>query len=359
MSSLPEIPRPLPQKWNDFRLRFVPFIAFAAASIAVVIIWKGNWSPTSHIGQVIGPSASVTSPRDGKLLEGLVPPYSSVTNGQTLAILQVASSDNLRASIDAIQADMDIMRQRMMLDQHRNYQNYQGLRVELLDQEVNLAQAKANLKYAELEEERMARLLASKVVSPSEYDEAADRRDALRVEVIRRTELVTQLNASLQETEPPSLPQEDPIILETIAKATVAFEQKLAEAEGSIRLRAPLDGIVNRVLRRGGENVVAGEPIFEVSSPQPTEILGFVRQPLSFEPKVGDKMEVRTRGRPVVTGEATITRIGGRLELFTRPLRVRGFDSSQERGLPFILSLPEGLELHPGELVDLYSARKR
>ena len=78
-----------------------------------------------------------------------------------------------------------------------------------------------------------------------------------------------------------------------------------------------------------------------------------LRQPISFEPKAGDVVLVRSRGNRRQVAEARVVKVGARLELFTQPLRVRGFDSSQERGLPVLIDLPDGLTLYPGELVDL------
>lgn len=90
-----------------------------------------------------------------------------------------------------------------------------------------------------------------------------------------------------------------------------------------------------------------------ISGETPENILGFVRQPISVKPKVGDVVVIRSRGNTRQAAEATVVAVGARLELFTQPLRVRGFDSSQERGLPVLIALPEELALYPGELVDI------
>jgi hypothetical protein len=41
------------------------------------------------------------------------------------------------------------------------------------------------------------------------------------------------------------------------------------------------------------------------------------------------------------------------MALVTAPMRLRGYSTAMERGLPVLMSLPPGLEVHPGELVDL------
>jgi hypothetical protein len=72
---------------------------------------------------------------------------------------------------------------------------------------------------------------------------------------------------------------------------------------------------------------------------------------------VGDTVEIRTRGSEAQKAIAQIVKVGPRLELFTQPLRVRGFASAQERGLPILIDLPENLRVHPGEIVDLFIKR--
>ena len=51
--------------------------------------------------------------------------------------------------------------------------------------------------------------------------------------------------------------------------------------------------------------------------------------------------------------DARIQQVGVQMELVTAPMRIRGFGTAMERGLPVLLNLPAGLEVHPGELVDL------
>jgi hypothetical protein len=68
---------------------------------------------------------------------------------------------------------------------------------------------------------------------------------------------------------------------------------------------------------------------------------------------VGMKAEVRSRGLVRKVGEAQVTDIGPRIELFDAPLRVRGMGAAQERGLPIMISIPPNMSIRPGELVDI------
>jgi hypothetical protein len=64
-------------------------------------------------------------------------------------------------------------------------------------------------------------------------------------------------------------------------------------------------------------------------------------------------VEVRSRGTNRTVGEARITSIGPRIELFNAPFRINGLGNAQERGLPIVISVPPNMDLRPGELVDL------
>jgi hypothetical protein len=108
----------------------------------------------------------------------------------------------------------------------------------------------------------------------------------------------------------------------------------------------------------GGDFVREGEELFEVRGEQPEWILGYIRQPIAYRPERGDKVRVMSRSRPRRIAEAEVLQVGSNLQPFAQPLRVRGFDASQERGLPVLIAYPKELELSAGELVDLVPVQK-
>jgi HlyD family secretion protein len=354
MSELPVIPRPLAQRCNDFRLRVAPFAVFFVALGCTVWLWNKNWGPMTFVGEVQSLRATVACPAAGYLAEVTVEQFGVVRQGEVVAVVRVASDQNLSASVEAIRSDLGVMRVRMTQDQQRNQQNYQQMRFDWLDQRVDLAVARANLQFAESELGRVERLRDEQINSEAEYELARDRRDALKVEVAERDRLVTEMGQVLERMVPSASAAEDPTILRAITAAIEAQEAQLEQTEGAIQLRAPIDGIVTSIAHRPDEAIMAGEPLVEISGAQPERILGFIRQPIGFEPKKGDRVEVRTRGNSRQVGITQVTAVGARLELFTQPLRIRGFDSSMERGLPVVLDVPLDMRLYPGELVDLY-----
>ena len=362
MSSLPTIPRPLSQRWRELRFHGLPLLIFAVVIAGVAYLWNRSWTLSSFVGEVQSTEAIVSSPEAGLLLlEPKVDDFVPVTNRQVLARVQVNSPEAAAAEIDAMKADLQVMRVRMTQDQQRNDLGYQEARVDLQLQRLELASARIRLQQAESELQRVTRLVEDKVFSKGitqmrnefGYDVAVRDRDLLRQEVEDKTQVVAGLERALEQLRSSDIPGRNPAVNEAIDAAMAAQEKLLKETVGSVTLRAPIDGVVKKVLRRSGENVVAGEPLIELGSDKPERIIGFLRQPITYLPKEGDQVEVRKRGGRPQAGLATVIRVGTQLQLFTQPLRIRGFAAALERGLPVLLTVPDNLDLFPGETVDL------
>ncbi len=350
------IPRPLTHRWRDVRLRYVPVLVYVAGICLIAWLWNAHWMPGTFTGEVQAVVANVASPQDGQLMTLSVRQFERVTKGQVLGSV-AWSPAAITAGLAAIRADLMVLRARMSVDGQRNQLDYQQVKVDQLDQKVDLAIARSRLRFAERELARQDKLRADKIASEYEYEFALDSRDALAAEVKEREQLIADMELALSALKPGTPSDANSHILETIDAAIQAQEERYRHATATT-LSAPIDGVVTKIYRQSGENIANGEPLLAISSEHAESIIGFVRQPISFEPQVGDVVVVRSRrGNKRVAVEATVMGVGARLELFTQPLRVRGFDSSQERGLPVLINLPDELALYPGELVDLVLKR--
>jgi multidrug resistance efflux pump len=367
MSSLPPIPHSAAQRWRQFRFKGVPALSFAAALIIVVILWKTTWTPTTFVGEVQSPEAVVTSVEAGLLVELTVDDLQTVTNRQVLGRVQLKSPDAASAEIAAMAADLQVMRVRMTQDQQRNDLAFQEARVELQLRRLELASAQIRLQQAESELQRVTRLFEAKVYPQGitqirnefGYDVAVRDRDLLRKEVEDKILVVAEQERGLEQLRPQGTPPIRTAINDAIDAAIATQEKLLKETVSAVTLRAPIAGSVKRVYRHVGENVLAGEPLIEIVSSKPERILGFLRQPIVYRPQMDELIEVRKRGSRHEVGMAKVIRVGAQLQLFTQPLRVRGFDASMERGLPVLLTVPENLPLNPGETVDLVPQKPR
>jgi hypothetical protein len=97
--------------------------------------------------------------------------------------------------------------------------------------------------------------------------------------------------------------------------------------------------------------VVRGEAVAIITAASSARIVGYLRQPLGEMPTTNDTVTVRTLDQRRFIGQGQIVRVGAHMEpispaLLSDPTRV-------QLGLPILVSVPEGMPLVPGEVVDL------
>jgi hypothetical protein len=145
-----------------------------------------------------------------------------------------------------------------------------------------------------------------------------------------------------------------------LAAAIKLQEEKLRLTEAQLQpvgLVAPIDGVVTLVLRRPGEMVAAGEPIFQISAAKTERVIGFLRQPLPKLPSPGMTVEVRTRTFERRIARTIVTDVGQQLEpipvTLLGAMRLPLGDAPAELGLRIHVAPPAGFVIRPGEHVDL------
>lgn len=345
------IPRPAAERWRDIRFRHIPVLVYVLSTLAVLYLWNTHWMPGTFVGEVQSNVGKVASSVNGLLVEVSAQPFDRVTNGQVLGkvVIPFAADDGAAAA----QSDLLVNRARMVLDNQRNDQGYQQLKSDLLEQKVNLAMAESKLRFAESELARAEKLIADKIVSQFEYEFALDTRDVLAAEVKQRRELINEMEKTLAAMKSTLGENEQELIVDTINRGLAAQKAEL-QTSGESVLRANFDGVITAIHRNQGENVAAGEPLISISGEQANSIVGYIRQPVTYEPKAGDKVWVRSRrGNQRHAAEAHVVKVGARVDLLMHLANESGFDPLRERGLPVLINLPEKLVLYPGELVEL------
>jgi len=337
--------------WRQFRINIVPTLAFVAVLAITVWLWGKNLANPVVMGQAESVVAEVSSPVAGRLSELNVALFQEVKAGDVLAVVSTTEPLVLSNAVAVLRAEMELIRAEAGLDN--------GDRIRLADfrlswmiQRAELAAAQAQLIYAQAEFERASTLAAEKIDAADTLDKARRDRDQLALEVEQKTLAVEAAEKSWRTLDGVSANDESPALRAALAVA----EQKLLLAESKLQpitLTAPFSGRVSKVEKLAGATVIEGAPIITVASTIPNRIIGYLSQPLRIEPKVGMRAEVRSRGLVRKVGEAQVTDIGPRMELFDAPLRIRGMGAAQERGLPVIISIPPNMSIRPGELVDI------
>jgi multidrug efflux pump subunit AcrA (membrane-fusion protein) len=125
-----------------------------------------------------------------------------------------------------------------------------------------------------------------------------------------------------------------------------------ADPKNPLPLTAPYAGVVTHIRKFPGETVAAGEPILTITAPEPDRIIAYLRQPMTFEPKEGMRVDVLPRARLKGVYEGSILHVSPNLAPIRSSLLPVG-QTRVELGLPIIVSIPKSLKLFPGEIVDL------
>ena len=348
---LPPIPSPPTQLWRQFRIRVLPLVAFLGVLVATLVLWKANQENPMVMGTAQGLEADVTSPGDALLAELRAVRYQEVRQGDLIAVLQTASPDVASNSIAVLKAEMARVRSEAGYDVGDRIR-YGQFRLDWMLERADLAVLQQQLTYAEAEYQRAEQLLEKNIAEPSLYDIALRDLRQARELLDAKTAAVETARLALDNLNPEGVVADTAPV--AAALDVIATKLRLLEAEFEpVRIHAPIDGRVSKIYKLPGTTVAQGEPILTLASPEVDYILGYIREPIRVEPTPGMGVTVQSRGLRRTTGDATVTEVGPRIELFNAPLRTRGMGNAQQRGLPILVSIPPNMQLRPGELVDL------
>jgi multidrug resistance efflux pump len=343
---LPPVPSPVEHHWRQFRVNAIPGLAFLVVLGFTIWLWGKNLANPLVMGQADSIVTDVATPKSGRIAKLNVSLYETVKAGDVVAIVDAADPLVLSNTLAVIRAEMNLIRVNGGWDN--------GDRIRLAEFRLNwmvhradLAAAQAQLIYARGELERASALAAEKIDATDQLDVARRDYDQLTLQIEQLKQAVDAAEQTWREVDPAEANRESPSIQ---AKLAVS-EQKLHLAEAElmpITLTAPISGRVSKLDKLEGATVVAGDPIATIANPTADRIIGYLSQPLRIEPRVGMRAEIRSRGLVRQVGEARVTEIGPRIEMFDAPLRIRGMGASQERGLPIIMSIPSNMNVRPG-----------
>jgi len=362
MDPLPPIPIPLGARWRRWRHRVFQATAFLLLCFGIVLAWRKLMHPSTFFGQVEIIQAAVASPDAGLLTNLWVTPFQEVKAGDLIA--EVITTDPRTAN-----NRLDVLRDRMRLTElemiptlrrEGSAINYAGLIFACDKLKAELATATVNLGQASNQFERVSKLYQSgKLVTDVVYEKSKAEFEALQADVQEKSRIVAATQKTLErlsymadETSPGSAndPLKQALLVEE--EKIRIFEQKMKP----LQLLAPISGIVTIVHHQAGEQIISGQPLVTVTSRQSGRILGYLPPDFPIAPKIGMKVEVRTRSPKRLLATANVTGIGPNLETvtntFVQPVLVRP-TVVQPLGRPISISLPPDLKLVPGEPVDL------
>ena len=350
---LPPIPTPFSQRWREFRIQVLPFVVFIATLVAIVYLWRSIVQPTGMIGFVETNQVFVASLQDGLISEVYVQRFQEVKKDQPLCVVAKTDPELIAATIASAKAELMVTLARSDIDIVRGRMSLQQLVGDLLIQKTTQAAKHADLIYAQTNLVSSEALRNQGVLGELQYQAALAKRDSLRAEIDARDKYITDLEKSLD-----SFKTKDDSIKPTVLEAVQAKQHELELALKPSLIKAPFDGMISIIHHQAGEKVLRGSPLITISSPNSTQIIGYVRQPIQRHPKVGDEVRVTTRTTPRIYAPATILKVGAQLEPLN-PGLLSAETKRMEVGLPVVISLPTGLGLFPGEFVDIAFVKSR
>lgn len=363
MDKLPRIPSPSGTLWREFRVGLFPVLVFVLVLIIAVITWHSYVAPAALVGEVEAVRAAVAVPQTGRVVQLSVHLMERVSKGQVLGLVAISDPRVIEANIALSRSRLALIRSspaaEIRLDNSRV--EYEHLRLDWLQQRLQLTTAKSKLPFYEAQFQRIEQLFGSgqsNVVSALQLDIAKRDLDTLRVQIAEGNKLIQEAEASLESFKPaPASPNAngEP---ESVRAALAVEERNLELLQAQLApqpLISPIDGIVSAILHHEGDGVPAGQPVLTVSAVATERIVAYLRQPMNYEARTNLPVEIRSRSfkRDIAIGQ--ILAVGSQLEtVLPELLPIKPVNGAPaEYGLPILVSVPKGFRVLPGEIVDL------
>jgi multidrug resistance efflux pump len=352
------IKTPIRRRLDFVRLRVVPAVVFLAVGMIVVLLWTDRVQSPTFVGWAEGISAPITAPETGFIRSVYVDRFDEVRAGDALFTIELTDSALVSARIAVLSSQIDLLRSGLdpISDWQRNRINFAGLRTDQMEEQIAISALKLRELQQERTLERFQKLVETGGATMQEAEDARLELDLIRDELKLRlghAERIAELIDQIDRTDArfSESGNDDPV-----AAAVQVLEREMEALEKEfmpITVFAPIDGIVSAVYFASNSYLPRGEIMMIVEDPQVRYLTGFIRQPLTVRPRVGDEVQVmlRTQDRTIITG--VIDRIGGRMQLIDPVLQRPGL--TNESGLPMRIRLPLDGDwpLFPGEIVDV------
>jgi multidrug resistance efflux pump len=304
--------------------------------------------------------------------------FEHVNKWDTLAVLDdellgaelataAAEIERLRAQLNATHNQLTVEADRIetnwVTSARRFSVDAEQLRLNILQTQTVLETDRIMLQDLELDVKISKDLLAKDAVTPYELQKAQTAYDALAKKIQENELLLTQYQQYLAKAEQrrAEFTQNQPVVasldsaLEPVRKAITVQEKRIEEIaarRAALVLKAPFDGIVSQIQARAGETVLAGAPILTIAEAAPTEIIAYANEALAGQIRENMQVELIKNTPPAkIAKSAQIMHIGPTIEPI--PLRLLRNPNIPQWGRPFLVKIPPGFELTPGELVGI------
>jgi len=379
---------------SSLNLHITPVLVWLVAVACVVGLFQQRWRRFEIVGMAQGQVREVAATVTGRLKTVSVELFETVNRGQVLATLadehlnvQIAT---ISAEIERLQAELNANRNLLTAEAANRQTDWSGtyrrfcfdaeqVKLSTLQLKTQIETDRIMLQDLELDVKISKDLLAKDAVTPYDLQKAQAAHDAIATQIRENENLMAQYEQDFQRAEQrrDEFAQRQPVnpsideALNPIRKAIKVQEgliNELSAQRVELVLKAPIDGVVIRIrgranevvlhrpgeglLHKPGETVLAGETILTIAEATPTEIIAYVDEKQAG--LLRENMEVqlvKTNAPAQITKAAQITHVGPAIEPV--PLRLLRNPLIPQWGRPFLVKIPPGFELTPGELVGI------
>lgn len=371
----------------------LPMLVWLLAVAVVGILFYSGTQRFEVVGIAQGEVSQVCAPVDGRLKAVYVKLFENVTKGQVVAALDdelvtaqiatvSATAEHLRSQLVPMQQQIlsDIARSELdrVEEQRRFAVDVERARLEILGLKAQIAADRIMLEDYAAEVKITEDLVQKNTVAPYELQKAQVLYNALAKKVEESEKHLAGAEEQLIEAQrrrdtfaaqTPQQPAID-VALDAIRKEAAVQEKLIEELDIQRReliMTAPIDGIVVQIptrtndagLRRPGEGIMrktgefvrAGEPILVIAQVRPKEIIAYAMTGQIDQVKAGQRVELVKKTVPAKMAQSQITYVSPIVEQL--PPRLWINSNMPQWGLPFLISVPEGMELTSGELVSI------
>jgi multidrug resistance efflux pump len=373
------------------RLHFFPVLVWLCALICVIFLFSRRSQRFEVIGITQGQVSQLATNSPGRVVSVNVRQFDSVTEGQTLAVVNtVLDNEQLRSELQAqlatvlaeiqhltsqlvptqnsLLADEYDRENTRISDSRRFSVDVENARLEILRLKALIETDRISLEDLALEVQISQELVEQQVVTPYDLQKSQAQYDTMLKKIEENENLLAQAESALEEAQkrkeeylqfqPHNPSVED--ALEVIRAAIRVEERRMDEVlkqiesldlREAVELKAPFDGIVSQVLRQSSEAVLAGEAILVITNTEPENIVAYTNEEFINLIQEESTVELIKMSDPARITRSKVIYIGPTVEQL--PARLWQNPNVPQWGRPFLIEAPLGMELTVGEAVGI------
>ncbi|MBW7990384.1 MAG: HlyD family efflux transporter periplasmic adaptor subunit [Planctomycetes bacterium] len=378
---------------SRLRRHILPILVWLSVVACVVGLFTRRSQRFEVMGIAQGQVRQIAANCPGRLTSMPVQLFDQVSLGQPVAIVDTIldneqPQDQLQAKLSTILAEIEHLTSQLvptqddllaekadretsrLSDSRRFSVDVESARLEILRYRALIETDRIMLEDLALEVQTIKELLAQEAVAPYELQKAQVQYEALAKKIEENEQLLEQAKTALQQTQQrhdeyirfkphhPSVENALNVIRKAIKIQERRMDELLVQIEAleprkTLKLTAPIDGIVSQILHWPGEAVLASEPILTITEVKPTEIIAYALAGQVNQIRKGMAVELAKKGESekIEIARSQITYIGPIVEQL--PTRLWRNQNVPEWGRPFLIKAPPQMKLITGEVVGI------